>query len=357
MPLDWTQYHPGEFFDELFAAPGRARPAASHLASYLASLGNRELAERQDDAERAIAEMGITFTVYTEGQNIDRAWPFDVIPRTIEANEWARIERGLIQRLTALNRFIDDLYHDRRIIADGVVPDDIVATSVNFLEPCIGANPPHGVWANICGTDLVRDADGTVYVLEDNLRVPSGVSYMLENRIITKQVFPEVFEHASILPVDDYASQLFDMLASLSPRKLDFPRVVVMTPGIYNSAYFEHSYLAQRMGVDLVEGGDLVVAEDQCVYVRTIRGLERVDVIYRRVNDTFLDPECFDEDSVLGVPGLMRAWRAQTVALANAPGAGVADDKVVYAYVPKIIEYYLKQDADLAERADLALAR
>ncbi|HLF09730.1 MAG TPA: circularly permuted type 2 ATP-grasp protein [Gammaproteobacteria bacterium] len=347
MPLDWTQYQPGEFFDELFAAPGVARPAAEPLTSYLASLGKRELAERQGDAERAIAEMGITFTVYTEGQNIDRAWPFDVIPRTIEASEWARIERGLIQRLTALNRFIDDLYHDRRIIADGVVPEDIVSTSANFLPACVGADPPYGVWANICGSDLVRDADGTVYVLEDNLRVPSGVSYMLENRMITKQVFPEVFEHASILPVDDYASQLFDMLASLSPRKLDFPRVVVLTPGIYNSAYFEHSYLAQRMGVDLVEGSDLVVGEDCCVYVRTIRGLERVDVIYRRVNDTFLDPECFEKESVLGVPGLMRAWRAQTVALANAPGAGVADDKVVYAYVPDIIHYYLEEDAIL----------
>ena len=347
MKIDWTQYRPGDFYDELFAAPGQARPAAKDLTGYLASLGKVELAERQADAERAIAEMGITFTVYTEGQNIDRAWPFDVIPRTIEATEWARIERGLTQRLTALNHFIDDLYHDRRIIADGVVPEDIVATSVNYLEACAGANPPYGVWANICGSDLVRDADGTVYVLEDNLRVPSGVSYMLENRIITKQVFPEMFEHASILPVDDYPSQLFDMLASLSPRKLDFPRVVVMTPGIYNSAYFEHSYLAQRMGVDLVEGSDLVVGDDECVYVRAIRGLERVDVIYRRVNDTFLDPECFEKDSMLGVPGLMRAWRAQNVALANAPGAGVADDKVVYAYVPAIIQYYLGEDAIL----------
>ena len=359
MRIDWTQYDPGSFYDELFAAPAQAKPARrpSGWRAISPRSGMRELAERQRDAERAIAEMGITFTVYTEGQNIDRAWPFDVIPRTIEATEWARIERGLIQRLTALNRFIDDLYHDQRIIADGVVPDDLIATSANFLPACIGANPPHGVWANICGSDLVRDRDGTVYVLEDNLRVPSGVSYMLENRAITKQVFPEMFEHASILPVDDYASRLFDMLASLSPRKVDFPRVVVLTPGIYNSAYFEHSYLAQRMGVDLVEGADLVVADDECVYVRTIRGLERVDVIYRRINDTFLDPECFEKDSVLGVPGLMRAWRAQNVALANAPGAGVADDKVVYAYVPKIIEYYLGEKADPAERADAAAAR
>ena len=347
MPIDWNAYESGELFDELFAAPGKPRPAAAHLSRYLASLGLRELAERQVDAERAIAEMGITFTVYTEGQNIDRAWPFDVIPRTMEAAEWARIERGLKQRLTALNRFIDDLYHDRRIIAAGVVPEDIVETSTNFLPECIGANPPFGVWANICGTDLVRDGDGTIYVLEDNLRVPSGVSYMLENRLITKQVFPEMFEHASIMPVDDYPSQLFDMLCSLSPRKVDYPRVVVLTPGIYNSAYFEHSYLAQRMGVDLVQGDDLVVGDDENVYVRTIRGLERVDVIYRRINDTFLDPECFNRDSVLGVPGLMRAWRAQKVALANAPGSGVADDKVVYAYVPKIIEFYLDEEAIL----------
>ena len=355
MRIDWKQYQQSGFYDELFAAPGTARPSAAELADYLASLGSRALAERQADAERAIVEMGITFTVYTEGQNIDRAWPFDVIPRTIEATEWSRIERGLIQRLKALNHFIDDLYHDRRVIADGIVPDDIISTSANFLPACIGGKPPYGVWANICGTDLVRDRDGTVYVLEDNLRVPSGVSYMLENRMVTKQVFPEMFEHASILPVDDYASQLLDMLSSLSPRKLDFPRVVVLTPGIYNSAYFEHSYLAQRMGVDLVEGQDLVVGEDECVYMRTIRGLERVDVIYRRINDTFLDPECFDKDSVLGVPGVMRAWRAGNVALANAPGAGVADDKVVYAYVPQIIEYYLNEKAILPNVPTLLL--
>jgi uncharacterized circularly permuted ATP-grasp superfamily protein len=344
MSIEWTSYDPGEFYDELLAAPGEARPAARPLTAYLAALDKRQLLDRQRDAERAIVEMGITFTVYTEGQNIDRAWPFDVIPRTIALEEWLRIERGLAQRLTALNRFIDDIYHERRVIADGVVPEHVIASSANFLPACVGANPPFGIWANICGSDLVRDASGTVYVLEDNLRVPSGVSYMLENRIITKEVFPEVFEHAAILPVDDYASQLFDMLASLSPRSVGVPRVVVLTPGIYNSAYFEHAYLAQRMGVDLVEGSDLVVAEDDCVYVRTVDGLERVDVIYRRVNDTYLDPECFEPESTLGVPGLMRAWRAENVAIANAPGSGVADDKVVYAYVPDIIRYYLSEE-------------
>ncbi len=344
MSIDWSSYNSGAFFDELVAAQGVARPAARPVTEYLTTLGIPQLLERQRDAERVIVEMGITFTVYTEGQNIDRAWPFDVIPRTIALDEWRHIEKGLSQRLTALNRFIDDIYHDRRIVADGVIPHDIIIDSPNYLSACAGANPPFGIWANICGSDLVRDADGTVFVLEDNLRVPSGVSYMLENRIVTKEVFPEVFDHAAILPVDDYASQLFDMLASLSPRNLELPRVVVLTPGIYNSAYFEHAYLAQRMGVELVEGGDLVVADDECVYLRTVDGPERVDVIYRRINDTFMDPECFEPESALGVPGLMRAWRAGNVAIANAPGAGVADDKVIYAYVPDMIRYYLDEE-------------
>lgn len=345
--IDWKQYDPGSSYDELISVAGQSRTAAAALTRYLASLSPKMLDSRQDAAERAIAEMGITFTVYSEGRNIDRAWPFDIIPRTIAAAEWDRIAAGLTQRLTALNLFIDDLYNDQRIIRDSIVPEEIIATSRNFLKPCIGARPAHAVWANICGTDLVRDADGTVYVLEDNLRVPSGVSYMLENRIITKRVFPELFKDSSIRSVDDYASELLEMLSSLTPRTGDRPEVVVLTPGIYNSAYFEHAYLAQRMGVELVEGGDLVVADDDCVYMRSISGLERVDVIYRRINDTALDRECFEPDSVLGVPGIMRAWRAGNVSLANAPGSGVADDKVVYAYVPQIIRYYLDQDAIL----------
>jgi uncharacterized circularly permuted ATP-grasp superfamily protein len=288
--------------------------------------------------------MGITFTVYSEGRNIDRAWPFDIIPRAIPADEWDRISAGLEQRLTALNLFIDDLYHDRRIVRDGIVPAEIIDSSSNYLKPCMGVRPKHGVWANICGTDLVRGADGTVYVLEDNLRVPSGASYMMENRIITKRVFPELFTDSSIRAVDDYTSMLLEMLNSLSPREVESPEVVVLTPGIYNSAYFEHAYLAQRMGAELVEGGDLVVGDDDCVYMRSVSGLERVDVIYRRINDTSLDPECFDADSLLGVPGIIRAWRAGNVSLANAPGSGVADDKVIYAYVPQIIRYYLGQD-------------
>ena len=347
MKINWKQYDPGSAHDELISAPGVPREAAAALTRHLASLNPQQLKSRQEAAERAIVEMGITFTVYSEGRNIDRAWPFDIVPRVIAAKEWDRIAAGLVQRLTALNRFIDDLYHERRIIRDGIVPEEIVATSTNFLKACIGAKPARGVWANVCGTDLVRGADGTMYVLEDNLRVPSGASYMLENRIITKRVFPELFGSTSIRSIGDYTSQLFDMLNSLSPRPVERPEVVVLTPGIYNSAYFEHAYLAQRMGVELVEGSDLVVGDDDCVYMRSISGLERVDVIYRRINDTSLDPEVFDPESVLGVPGIMRAWRAGNVSLANAPGSGVADDKVVYAYVPQIIRYYLDEEAIL----------
>ena len=344
MRIDWNQYDPGNHFDELIATAGQPRAAARGLTRYLRALSDKDLAARKAAAELAIVEMGISFTVYSEGQNIDRAWPFDIIPRVIPAAEWAHIEHGLAQRLTALNHFIDDIYGEQKIIKDRVFPADVLAKSVNFRPQCVGVRPAYGVWAHICGSDLVRDADGTVYVLEDNLRVPSGVSYMLENRVVMKRVFPELFEDQAIAPVDAYPTQLFDTLAAISPRPLDYPQVAVLTPGIYNSAYFEHAFLAQRMGAELVEGGDLVVGDDDCVYMRTIEGLERVDVIYRRVDDLFLDPEVFRADSQLGVPGLMRAWTRGKVALANAPGAGVADDKVVYAYVPDMIRYYLGEE-------------
>lgn len=341
---DWTNYRCSGFYDELIGPEGQPRTGGATLAAHLEGLSKRQLKLRQEAAERAIVEMGVTFTVYTEGQNIDRAWPFDIIPRIIAANEWRQIEQGLRQRLTALNMFIDDLYDEQRILGDGLVPRELIESSPDFRPECIGARPLHGVWAHICGSDLVRDGDGTVYVLEDNLRVPSGVSYMLENRSVTKRVFPELFRHQIIAPVDDYPSDLFDTLAALSPRPGDEPEVVVLTPGIFNSAYFEHSYLAQRMGAQLVEGGDLVVDTDDCVYMRTVDGLTRVDTVYRRINDAFLDPEAFRKDSMLGVPGLIRAWRKGNVALANAPGAGVADDKLVYTYVPDMIRYYLDQD-------------
>ncbi len=344
MRINWQSYDPKQLYDEIVSSPGHARAPARGLAKYLRSLTEEQLNRRQRAADLAIAEMGVTFTVYSEGQNIDRAWPFDIIPRIISAKEWEHVERGLVQRIVALNHFVDDLYNDQKIIKDKVFPKSLLRGSKNFLPQCVGMRPRYGVWAHICGSDLVRDKDGTVYVLEDNLRVPSGVSYMIENRSVTKRVFPELFGQHKILPVDDYSTHLFDMLASLSPRPMDYPEIVVLTPGIYNSAYFEHAYLAQRMGAELVEGSDLVVRDDDCVYMRTIDGLQRVDVIYRRINDDFLDPEAFRPESQLGVRGMLRAWRAGNVALANAPGAGVADDKVVYTFVPEVIKYYLGED-------------
>ena len=339
-----SQYKSSGFFDELIDDKGAPRTPAKQLLGYLDSLQEDELEKRRLTAEATIQEMGISFTVYTEEGNIDRAWPFDIVPRTIEASDWKIAEAGLKQRLKALNLFINDLYHDQNVIKDGIIPEHIIKDSKNFRPECVGVSPAYGVWAHICGTDLVRDENGDFFVLEDNLRVPSGVSYMLENRAITKRVLPEMFENESILPVDSYTSQLFDTLASLSPRDIENPEIVVLTPGIYNSAYFEHAFLAQQMGAELVEGSDLFVDSDDCVYMKTIDGPERVDVIYRRIDDLFIDPEAFDPESVLGVAGLMRAWRAGNVALANAPGAGVADDKVVYAYVPNIIRYYLNEE-------------
>lgn len=348
MAIRWGSYRVKGLYDELLRASGRPRPAAEALCNYLRTLKDQDIEDYKAAAESAIHVMGISFTVYTEEDgSIDRAWPFDIIPRIIEKQEWLQIEAGLKQRVRALNLFIDDLYHDQRIVKDGVFPAGLLKDSKNFRPQCIGVNPPLGVWAHICGSDLVRDHDGTVYVLEDNLRVPSGVSYMMENRQVMKRVFPDMFEQYNIMPVDDYPSQLYDTLAALSPRPSDQPEIVVLTPGIFNSAYFEHAYLAQQMGAELVEGSDLVVTDDDEVFMRTIEGLTRVDVIYRRIDDLYLDPEVFLPDSTLGVPGLMRAWKAGKVALANAPGAGVADDKVVYAYVPAMIKYYLDEEAIL----------
>jgi uncharacterized circularly permuted ATP-grasp superfamily protein len=344
MKIDCGHYPLMGGFDELLEAPGKPRDGAGGLCEYFAGLAPEELEARHRAVDASIMAAGITFTVYSEAGNIDRAWPFDVVPRIIEKTEWDQIEAGLKQRLQALNRFIDDIYHEQKIIADGVFPAEVMAESKNFREACVGANPPFGVWANICGTDLVRDGDGTVYVLEDNLRVPSGVSYMLENRQLMKRLFPELFARYDVLPVDDYTAQLSDMLAALSPRQGERPEIAVLTPGIFNSAYFEHSYLAQQMGAHLVEGSDLVVLDDDCVYMKTIEGLTRLDVLYRRIDDDFIDPEVFRADSTLGVPGLMRAWKKGNVGIANAPGSGVADDKVVYAFVPEMIRYYLGEE-------------
>ena len=341
MTKGWKGYKAGGFYDELITDKGSPRIAARQALRLLQSLPEEDMDSRRQSADLAIREMGISFTVYTEGGNIDRAWPFDIIPRIITGREWAQVSRGLQQRSRALNCFIDDVYNQQRILADGIVPADIVLDSPNFKAPCVGMSPRYGAWAHICGSDLVRDQRGRFFVLEDNLRVPSGVSYMVENREITKRVLPELFENYSILPVDDYPLKLYETLAQLSPRQRRRPTVVVLTPGIYNSAYFEHAFLAQGMGAELVEGTDLFVDSDDCVYMRTVDGPARVDVVYRRIDEEFMDPEAFRADSVLGVPGLMRAWKQGNVAIANAPGAGVADDKVIYAYVPDMIRYYL----------------
>jgi uncharacterized circularly permuted ATP-grasp superfamily protein len=328
-----------EPWDELIDGEGTPRPAAAALMGHLDRIGLDGLIARQEAAVAGIDAAGITFTVYEEGLGIDRAWPFDIVPRVIARTEWDRVSAGLVQRLGAINAFIADVYGDQRIVSAGIVAPELIGRG--FVEACQGAKPAHDVWAHVCGSDLVRDADGTIYVLEDNLRVPSGVSYMLENRAITKAVFAELFAEQSILPVDAYPDRLLRTLASIAARPE--PTIGVLTPGIYNSAYFEHSFLARAMGVELVEGSDLVVIDD-VAYLRTIDGLVRVDVLYRRVDDRYLDPTVFHPESVLGAPGLLGAWRAGNLALANAPGTGVADDKAVYTLVPDMIRYYLGEE-------------
>jgi uncharacterized circularly permuted ATP-grasp superfamily protein len=340
------EYEVGGYFDEMFAEDGRPRAVARPLARNLESLPAGELVNRQLAADRALVQSGITFNVYGESAGVEKTLPFDLVPRIVGATEWDRIEKGLKQRIRALNLFIDDLYHDQKIIKNKAVPNDIVSTSKGLRKQCMGLNPPRGVWCHITGTDLVRHTDGNIYVLEDNLRCPSGVSYVLENRRLMKSLFPEVFAATHIRPVSNYPIRLRDMLEYLASEEVATPRVVLLTPGVYNSAYFEHSFLAQQMGVELVEGSDLVVS-DGIVWMRTTKGFERVDVIYRRIDDDFLDPQAFRADSMLGVPGLMEAYKSGNVALANAPGSGVADDKVVYAYVPRIIKYYLGEEAIL----------
>lgn len=346
MNQEWSCYNPQPFHDELMLACQESRPHSRKLVDYLKHLSRAEFSHRVAESERVIREMGITFTIYSDAGNIDRAWPFDLIPRAISGSEWSRTETGLKQRIRALNMFIQDVYNERRAIRDGVIPEEVVMQSKGYREACVGMTPPHGVWANICGSDLVRHSDGIMYVLEDNLRVPSGVAYMLENRRITKRVLPDIFNLLPISPVSPYPEQLYTMLASLRPD-LEEPTIALLTPGIYNSAYFEHAYLAQQAGLVLLEGADLMVGKDNYVYMKTIKGPERVDVIYRRIDDDFIDPEVFRKDSMLGVPGIMRAWREGKVAIANAPGCGVADDKVIYAYVPDMIRYFLNEEPSL----------
>jgi uncharacterized circularly permuted ATP-grasp superfamily protein len=343
--MQFSSYDTQGFYDEMFEAKGGPRQQARLLLETVESLSDGHLLRYKHAAERLLLQMGITFNVYGDTAGTERIFPFDLIPRIIPADEWDHIERGLKQRVHALNCFIDDIYHEQKILKSGVIPTEVVLSAASYREQCQGLNPPRGVWCHVTGTDLVRGGDGQYYVLEDNLRVPSGVSYVLENREVLKRIFPAVFEGLSVRPVAEYPSRLLEMLESIAPRPSASPRVVLLTPGIYNSAYFEHSFLAQQMGVQLVEGRDLEVDGD--VFMRTTKGMERVDVIYRRIDDDFLDPRVFRADSLLGVPGLMAAYQEGRVALANAPGNGVADDKVIYSYVPDMIRYYEGADAIL----------
>jgi uncharacterized circularly permuted ATP-grasp superfamily protein len=346
-PLPKLEHYQTEgFFDELVDQHGIARPDARELVTLFNSLPAGELLRRQQAIERALFRMGITFTVYSDNAGTEKIMPFDVVPRIVSAMMWKHIDAGLKQRIRALNRFLSDVYNEREIVKDGIVPAELVDSAPAYLKQCRGLKPFNDVWCHITGTDLVRDNSGTFYVLEDNLRCPSGVSYVLQNRHVMKRNFPQVFGASRVRPVNDYSSRLFQLLQEIAPPHVDNPTVAVLTPGVYNSAYYEHSFLAQRMGVELVEGRDLVV-EGDLVYMRTTAGLQRVDVLYRRVDDTFLDPKTFRPDSVLGVEGLMDVYRAGNIALANAPGTGIADDKVIYAFVPKMIRYYLDEEAIL----------
>ena len=345
--MTFEAYDPEDFYDELFLNSGEPRSHCAGLIQHMIELGMQQLEQQRQTAEIALFKLGVTFNVYNDDRGVEKIFPFDIIPRIIDDKEWSKLERGLKQRIWALNLFLGDIYGEQKIVKDGKIPIEIIQTASGFLKPCLGIKPPAGVWCHITGTDLVRDKDGEWYVLEDNLRSPSGVSYVLENRRIMKTTFPQIFRDMTVKPVDDYPSQLRDTLLNLAPSQIPEPMVVLLTPGIYNSAYYEHSFLAQQMGIELVEGRDLVVA-DGYLQMRTTKGLKRVDVVYRRIDDNFLDPLAFNPDSLLGVPGLMQVYQRGRVALANAPGTGVADDKVVYAYVPDTIRYYLGEEPILA---------
>jgi len=339
----FENYSLPECWDEMFAAQGEVRPHYAALKERMEAMPPEEMKRRKQAADLSFLHQGITFTVYGKSQGTERIFPHDLLPRIITAAEWARIEAGLTQRITALNLFLGDIYHEQRILNDGVVPRELICTCPHFRREMRGVHVPRNAYVNVVGTDLVRVEDGSFAVLEDNLRVPSGVSYMLTSRQVMKRVFPELLRQYKVRPIDQYGRELLSTLQSLAPGGRANPTIALLTPGVFNSAYFEHAYLARQMGIELVEGRDLLV-HDNCVYMRTTAGLRRVDVIYRRIDDDFTDPLSFRRDSILGVPGLLNAYRYGNVTLANAIGTGVADDKAVYAYVPAIIRYYLDQD-------------
>lgn len=331
------------FFDEMFSGENRVRLPYQKLYRRIQKIPPAQLDQLRQHADQSFLNQGITFTVYKDNQGTERIFPFDIVPRIIPAREWRLIESGLIQRITALNLFLHDIYHDQRIIRDKVIPRTYVEGARHFRPEFMGFNVPRNIYIHICGTDLVRDETGQYLVLEDNGRCPSGVSYVLENRQTLKRVFPKMFEAYGVRSVENYPNELFNLLRYIAPHGKPNPTVAVLTPGIYNSAYFEHSFLARQMGVEIVEGRDLIV-RDSHVFMRTTQGLRPVDVIYRRIDDDFLDPRVFRRDSALGVPGLVEAYRAGNVSLANSIGTGVADDKVTYYFVPRMIKYYLDQD-------------
>jgi len=340
----FQSYDHGRFYDEMFAGPGRPRPHYQRLFDRFGRMdGMGDLLERQRTADQTFINRGVTFTVYSDTAGTEKIFPFDLIPRIVPAHEWAVLEAGLTQRMQALNLFLADIYGDQRILREGVVPAEMVETSKHFRREMMGFAMPRGLFVHINGTDLVRDEDGTYRVLEDNLRTPSGVSYVLENRQVMKRVFPNMLRDYRVRPVETYANDLLNLLMHLAPSHVPEPTVVLLTPGVYNSAYFEHSFLARQMGIEIVEGSDLVVENDR-VYMRRSEGLAPVHVIYRRLDDDFLDPTVFRPDSLLGVPGLVNAYRKGNVALCNPIGTGVADDKAMYYYVPRMIKFYLDQD-------------
>jgi uncharacterized circularly permuted ATP-grasp superfamily protein len=336
-------YDPSTFYDEMFRPGGEIRPHYHRLAERLSTLPETEFDQRRAAVDLAFLRRGVTFTVYNDAEGTERIFPFDLIPRIIPAGEWKRIEAGLIQRITALNLFLHDLYHGQKILKDKVVPAAQILSAKHFRREFMNFSVPRDIYVHICGTDLIRDQDGNYLVLEDNLRCPSGASYMIENRAAMRRAFPNLFQSYSVRAIEGYADTLLKSLLHLAPRGADKANVVLLTPGVYNSAYFEHTFLARQMGIPIVEGRDLLV-RDSRVFMRTTAGLVPVDVIYRRIDDDFLDPTVFRADSQLGVAGLVGAYRSGNVALANSIGTGVADDKVIYAYVPRIIKYYLDQE-------------
>ena len=349
-PLSRTLFQPYDtqgFFDEMLGAGGQTRPHYARFANRLTGMSPGEFDARRRAVDLSFMRQGITFNVYGDARGAERIFPFDLVPRIIPAAEWERLEAGLVQRITALNRFLHDIYHEQHILKDGTIPASYVLSARHFRREFVNFHVPQDIYIHICGTDIIRDADGSYLVLEDNGRCPSGVSYVLENRRAIKRTFPETFEESGVRPVEHYPTELLKVLQHIAPAGVAQPTVVLLTPGAYNSAYFEHTYLARQMGIEIVEGRDLFV-RDQHVYMRTTKGLQPVHVIYRRIDDDFLDPLVFRRDSVLGAPGLVNAYRAGNVSLANSIGTGVADDKAMYHFVPRMIRYYLDQEPLLA---------